>query len=32
MTNLIGLVSQEEGLSQSEAIGEALIEMKIVTE
>jgi len=32
MSRLIGLISEEKNLSQSEAIGEALIEMKIVTE
>ena len=32
ISRLIGLVSEEQSLSQSEAIGEALIEMKIVTE
>ncbi len=32
MSRLIGLVSEEQNLRHSEAIGEALIEMKIVTE
>jgi hypothetical protein len=32
MSRLIGLISEEKNISQSEAIGEALIEMKIVTE
>jgi|APCry1669189241_1035207.scaffolds.fasta_scaffold470462_1 hypothetical protein len=32
MSRLIGLISEEKSLSQSEAIGDALIEMKIVTE
>jgi hypothetical protein len=32
MSRLIGLISEEKTLSQSEVIGEALIEMKIVTE
>lgn len=32
MSRVIGLISEEKSLSQSEAIGDALIEMKIVTE
>ena len=32
MSRLIGLISEEKSLNQSEAIGDALIEMKIVTE